>query len=642
MTSTLFFSFGVLSTDDAFVPFELLEVPELIEPLDAELQRLGVEDASLDQAHLAPNHVVARRRVAEERDAVDEVLLALLHVERHVDNRGPGLLVVPVGGVRLRRGQLAGARLLVIREIAELELGIGRELEVANRAIQLARLLHALPDSLLLVVRTLLELEDLGERFRLDDFVVRDVDLTDLVARAFADRNAQLDVARLLVAAVFERANLGIVHAYAQISFVAIVPDDLLRVLRVLVLFVGAAAGDEREGPGRLGLLHLPLERAVADLGIADEVDVPNLVLGTVGDVEDEVHHLGSTRNGLDLVGDGAVQISLLRQHGADDALHAPHLAIVDEGVHLDGDVLFLQLLVDLGRFELFRAEILDDLDPLTLLHVVLDQLADHAIGKDVVGDVDREVVEEVRRPELAEVLDQLLLRLSVVGNPDVLGRETRLGADVIEIGRRFDRRHVALLLEAGAHQEDHRSRAGRRQPRGLRNRLPAEGRRIAGGRRCPLRCRNGGLRGVRRRRSGLLGRRRRSPGLSCRRRGRRWGGAAEPAGRVRAAARAGPRPGPPSSPRESTTGNVSSPCARCPAPAFARGIARRRSRFLGERRPNRGTDPRAGCTPLETTSVQDVRRSKPDAGRPRRSLPRQRSGRPGSRRPDRPRARRP
>ena len=76
---------------DVLVALERLEVAELIEVLDALLERLGVEDAALDQLHLAADHVVVRGAVAEEGDAVDEVLLALLHVHRHVDDGRPGL-----------------------------------------------------------------------------------------------------------------------------------------------------------------------------------------------------------------------------------------------------------------------------------------------------------------------------------------------------------------------------------------------------------------------------------------------------------------------------------------------------------------------------------------------------------------------
>ena len=61
----------------ALALFERLEVPELVDALDAVLQRFGVEHAVFDQAHLAADDRVVRRRVAEERDAVDEVLHAL-------------------------------------------------------------------------------------------------------------------------------------------------------------------------------------------------------------------------------------------------------------------------------------------------------------------------------------------------------------------------------------------------------------------------------------------------------------------------------------------------------------------------------------------------------------------------------------
>ena len=94
-------------------PFERLEVAELIQPLDAVLQRLGVEHAALDQPHLAPDDVVARRRVADEGDAVDEVLLAFLEPHRHVDDRRRSLAVLTgrggAAGGRRQRAAAAGA-----------------------------------------------------------------------------------------------------------------------------------------------------------------------------------------------------------------------------------------------------------------------------------------------------------------------------------------------------------------------------------------------------------------------------------------------------------------------------------------------------------------------------------------------------
>ena len=71
--------------------FERLEVAELVEAPDAVLQRFGVEDAGLDQPDLAADDVVARRGVADERDAVDEVLLPFVDPHRDVDDRRAGI-----------------------------------------------------------------------------------------------------------------------------------------------------------------------------------------------------------------------------------------------------------------------------------------------------------------------------------------------------------------------------------------------------------------------------------------------------------------------------------------------------------------------------------------------------------------------
>ena len=103
---------GLLDVDvSRLAVLERLEVPELVEQLDARLERLGVEDAVFHQAHLAPDDGVVRGRVADERDAVDEVLLPFLQPQRHVDDRRPA---------GRRRERLRGLRLGRIRIVAEL------------------------------------------------------------------------------------------------------------------------------------------------------------------------------------------------------------------------------------------------------------------------------------------------------------------------------------------------------------------------------------------------------------------------------------------------------------------------------------------------------------------------------------------
>ncbi len=105
---------------------ERLEVAELIDPPDAVLERLRIEDAALDQAHLAADDVVARLAVADEGDAIDEVLLPFGHLDGHVDGRRLGAVT---------RG----------------EIGIRGELEVAAGAVELPGALETLGDPLVAI-----------------------------------------------------------------------------------------------------------------------------------------------------------------------------------------------------------------------------------------------------------------------------------------------------------------------------------------------------------------------------------------------------------------------------------------------------------------------------------------------------------
>src|SRR5262245_53039145 len=71
---------------DAPALFERLEVAELIDTPEAVLQRVGIKDRALQKAHIPPDDAVVRRRVADERDAVDEILPAFLQPHCHVDD----------------------------------------------------------------------------------------------------------------------------------------------------------------------------------------------------------------------------------------------------------------------------------------------------------------------------------------------------------------------------------------------------------------------------------------------------------------------------------------------------------------------------------------------------------------------------
>ena len=76
--------------------------------------------------------------------------------------------------------------------------------------------------------------------------------------------------------------------------------------------------------------------------------------------------------------------------------------------------------------------------------------------------DFDREVVEEVRRPQALEVLEHA--SLLVVRHPHAVRRPAHLGLDVIEVGLRLDDRDVPLGRKRDLDEPDERRRPGRRQ----------------------------------------------------------------------------------------------------------------------------------------------------------------------------------
>src|SRR4051812_1252119 len=297
---------------------QVLEVAELIQPPDAVLQRFGVEDVAFEQPDLSSNDVVARCRVADECNAMDEVLLAFLHPHGDVDDR----LRIGFGG-RLRRrgrgrwpGRSRGARAVAIavcraarraasgrrRWVArERQVGIANELEIATAPVQLTGLVQTLPDQLLVVPIALIELEERTETCALYDGVAREVEFIHPVTLALGDGNLELDEAVLAVLRILQDLQLGLTHTRFHVALLAIVPDDLFGIVFELRFLVGAGAGDELQEPRGLVLLHLAPERPVADGLVADEVDAPNLDLRAFGDVEREIDDLRAAGNRLDL-----------------------------------------------------------------------------------------------------------------------------------------------------------------------------------------------------------------------------------------------------------------------------------------------------------------------------------------------------
>src|SRR6185503_4517133 len=106
-------------------------------------------------------------------------------------------------------------------------------------------------------------------------------------------------------------------------------------------------------------------------------------------------------------------------------------------------------------------ADIVDDLHPLTFLHLVdhelaVDTVREHVISERGAGrawriaDLYREIIQEVGVPEAAEVLEDRLFRCLVERYPGALHRAAWFELDVIQIRARLDQRLVALLFPAG------------------------------------------------------------------------------------------------------------------------------------------------------------------------------------------------
>ena len=185
-----------------------------------------------------------------------------------------------------------------------------------------------------------------------------------------------------------------------------------------------------------LVLLHLALERAVARSPCCRRTRCCRiLTFGPSVHREGQVHQLGPARHLLDLVRDLANwnPFSFIMSRTMPSTFFTS--AGIDERVEADLGVGLLQRLVDLGRLDLLRAGVVDDLDALTFFDVVDDQLAHHAVRERVVLHLDRDVVEEVGAPQPLEVFADRLLGRLVVRDPDALGRPARLQLNVVEVG---------------------------------------------------------------------------------------------------------------------------------------------------------------------------------------------------------------
>src|SRR5215203_1148356 len=308
----VFLTRGLLDVDPlAF--FERLEVTELIEALDAVLQRFGIERRTFEQPHFTANHVVARGGVARKRQAVYEILLAFRHAHRDVDGG--------IGG--------SGDRPFSRRD--RFEVGETRELEVTQTAVHLTRLDQAVANRLVGVPVAGLQLERWQDELGVDDLVAFEREVADFVARPLINRNVELDPAGFLVLAILDGLDFGLADARGDVTLIAVVLDDLFGVLVELALVIGALARDPRQHVVLFRGLHLARQGAVPNGDVAVEVQGTNLDLWTLLDVEHHLHELWAGRQRLHGRGHFRELVALVRHEGLDDALDALDDGLIEE-----------------------------------------------------------------------------------------------------------------------------------------------------------------------------------------------------------------------------------------------------------------------------------------------------------------------
>src|SRR5215203_2685218 len=298
---------------DPLAFFERLEVTELIEALDAVLQRFGIERRTFEQPHFTANHVVARGGVARKRQAVDEILLAFRHAHRDVDGG--------IGG--------SGDRPFSRRD--RFEVGETRELEVTQTAVHLTRLDQAVANRLVGVPVAGLQLERWQDELGVDDLVAFEREVAALVARPLFNRNVELDPAGFLVLAILDGLDFGLADARGDVTLIAVVLDDLFGVLVELALVIGALARDPRQHVVLFRGLHLARQGAVPNGDVAVEVQGTNLDLWTLLDVEHHLHELWAGRQRLHGRGHFRELVALVRHEGLDDALDALDDGLIEE-----------------------------------------------------------------------------------------------------------------------------------------------------------------------------------------------------------------------------------------------------------------------------------------------------------------------
>ena len=286
------------------VGFELdvLEEAQALDAVAAAVHRARRVELALDYPHLAAHHRVARLRVPGDVDLADEVQLALLHFEGHVD-----------GLVFLELGARAHAR------VEEAAVGV-----VALQVLDVRGEARAVEDL------ALFEADPLAQRREVDRRVARHVHLADVVLLALRDLDAHHQ--RVLAFVVLDHGDVGIAHLDLQVPVVHVHLGHLLQVLDEQGLGVGAALvdvlGDDRVPAAPLGL-DAVLELLGVEVLVPAELDRVERQLRALDDLEVDRHRVPGDL--LDLVGHARQVVALSAVQALDP------LAVLEEQRVVEG-----------------------------------------------------------------------------------------------------------------------------------------------------------------------------------------------------------------------------------------------------------------------------------------------------------------
>ncbi|MCZ7586982.1 MAG: hypothetical protein M5R36_28560 [Deltaproteobacteria bacterium] len=310
--------------------------------------RAGIEIA-LGNSEFAPDHLIARLRVAFEHDLFEVREFSFVDLEENIDH-------APLG-VRGRIRRHFGERVADVRVFSSQFVRGDFEFLAREKIARLKR-------------------HQLHEGFFFEQEVARDIDFADVILLAFLD----IDGHEHRPAIGRERHD-GLADLHFHVPVVEIVRTQDLNVVQKQFGPVDARAGHERPEMPFLGLEQL-LEFVVLERAVADQVDPLDVDLPVFGDLDDHAHAVRRQRLGAVVDIDHEKAVVLVKLADLEDRF-------LDFRVGEDRVRLEIRAFLDLVVVDLFVADEDEFLDGGFFLDTV-DQF--HAAGD--VARLDAHVVE--------------------------------------------------------------------------------------------------------------------------------------------------------------------------------------------------------------------------------------------------------